>query len=545
MLRYCISMKRLYLLIISLLLVVPAIQAVDEYYSIELTSDKNSIQVGDPVFFNGKVYKNNNLLDDQVNAIFYIRNGDYINQIYLSIFDGTFSFSPKFRDLPSGTYSISVSLFDLGGELIEEFDDIRQLFVDNKLILDLQVDNDQLVPGDKLQILGVVQRNLDKANVQTGVITIRVDGEEYVSEVSNGNLDFEIQLANNINSNYHTVYINAEDSHGNYGETSLDFFVIPQQESLEIITEQKTHLPGEMINIYAKVYDQASNEVSDDVTFEILNPRGKEIHKETVLSTTSINYLLDEYATPGVWTIKAESSLGLKKEKVIDVLVVEKLLIEVVGQTLEVKNVGNVKYNEMLKIHAFNEEHEDWVYVRTKLDSGEIMSVELFRDLKNMIYTIEVLDYSFEVTVRDERGFGERTGDFFGGITGQLIRSPGSKEGNGSTYFFGLIFLSLLVLVFLFKRPGFNERKKKLGKVPKFKTKKNGNEIFKKSHEKEEIENFKTRILKDIDESNVREEKKEEKPFNVQPFLPIPNEKNSEEKPKRVNFDRPLKRDKW
>ena len=65
---------------------------------------------------------------------------------------------------------------------------------------------------------------------------------------------------------------------------------------------------------------------------------------------------------------------------------------------------------------------------------------------------------------------------------------------------------------------------------------------MRKSEEDKEIEDFKTRILKDIEKSgNDKDEKKENnKPFNVQPFFPIQKEKT--EKPERFSFDKPLRK---
>ena len=199
-------MKRAALLLVLLFVLPIAFAEEEDHYSIELSLDKNSIQIGDPVFIDGRVLMNSQPIDEQVNAIFYFRSDNDENQVYLSVFDGEFEFSPQLRNLDSGTYLVSVQLFDLSGEELAFFEDVKQLYVDSRLVLDLSLDKDQLMPGENLQLLGVVQRNLDKRNVPSGVVTILVDGEEYFTEISNGNLDFEIDLSKDIKSDYHNIH---------------------------------------------------------------------------------------------------------------------------------------------------------------------------------------------------------------------------------------------------------------------------------------------------------------------------------------------------
>ncbi len=533
-------MKKLCLLLMAILIAVPFIYAEDNDYSIELDLDKNSIQVGDPILFEGNIFMNNDLLDDQVNVIFYIGSNGSQNQIFLSVFDGTFSFAPRLRDLESGTHQISVELFDLNGDSLQYFDDVKQITIDNKLILDLQVEKDQLIPGEKLQILGVIQRNLDKQNVPLSVLRVFLDGQEYITEVSNGNLDYELDLGEDINSNYHTVFVEAEDTHGNKGETNFEIYVIPQQESIEIKLDQKTYNPGETISMYAVVYDQASQEIVDELSFELFDADGKKVYEETLLSTASGSFQLGDYALPGEWMIKVESSTGMTSEKSIDIPVVSKLDIELVGQTLKIKNSGNIKYDDLLVIEAKGDLHNRTIEVRTKLTPGENMTLDLYKELKDMDYVITILntEQMFEVKIFDDRGVGEKAGDWFEGITGQLIRTSGSKEGSGAAYLFGLIVLFLVVLVFFYKKPNFNLLKKVKRKPRKSKAKpKPKTQIV--SREDDDIEGFKSRILKDINDSTIREKKKEsDKQFNVQPFLPVPKE----EKPKKFEFDKPLRK---
>ena len=550
--------KRVYLLVLMFLLCLPFISAEDNEtetnestqipdnssYSIEMNIDKTRIQLGDVITIGGKVFENNNLVEDQINMIFYFTSEIYQNEIYLSVFDGTYTLSPKLKNLPRGTYDISVELKDFNGNTLEYFENLRDLVIDDKLILDVNFDKDQLIPGDKLKVLGTIQRNLDRNNIPLGDVTLTLDGIEYTTEISNGNLDYELLLDTNIKSNYHDVKIRVEDTYGNSGETELKMYIIPQQNSLEIGLDKKTFLPNEELIFLVSIYDQASEEIVEDINVQIYDTKGKKIFEESFSSGSEIRYLLTEDSLPGQWKIRVES-VKLESEKFIEIPIVETLDIELVAQTLNIQNSGNVRYTEPLEILAISEDHNKTLNIRTNIKPGEIISIDLYKELKDLDYEINVLNQTFQVKIKDERSFGSKTSDFLKSITGQAIRLPGSGDNDSISYVFGLIINSLIILsAFFFNKKEFPKFKRKK-KVQKFKSRVTKPVKEEDNQEKKEIEDFKARILKDIEKSEVKKEEKKE-PFAVKPFFPIPQEPKKEEpKPKRMSFDKPLTKNKW
>jgi hypothetical protein len=546
--------RRLYLIALIFLVCLPFISAEtnetedDSIYSIDFNIDKTRIQLGDNILITGKVYENNDLLEDQVNMKFHFISGTSQNQVYLSIFDGTFSLSPRLENLASGTYSISVELIDLNGNTLYYFNNLQDLTVDNQLILDVSLEAEQMFPGDSLNIGGSIIRNLDKKEIPLGVLTLELDGIEYVTEVSNGNLDYELVLNEDIYSGNHEIKLKVEDNFGNIGEMSTTIYIIPEQESLELILEKKEYNPLEEIYIRAALYDQASNEMIDDVKIKIFNPKGKKVLEEEISTSSSVRHILSEQALPGEWKIRVESQ-KIEVEKFIEVKITETLSIELVAQTLKIRNSGNIKYETPLEILAINEKHNKTLEFRTNLKPGGNLTIDLYRELKDLKYEITVLNTNetFNVDIHDGRGFMDKTGDFFKSVTGQAVHVSGSKNGNVASYGFGIIMLLLIIFSAFFfnKRPALSKKKKIIPEKFKAKSIQSSPRVLKKSTEEEEIEDFKTRILKDIEKSKVREDKKEDnKPFNVQPFFPLPKEPSSkEDKPKRISFDKPLRRE--
>jgi hypothetical protein len=515
-------------------------------YSIEMNIDKTRIQLGDIINIDGRVYENGNLVQDQINMIFYFNSVDNQNEIYLSVFDGTFSLSPRLKNLPSGTYDISVEMKDFNGNTLNYFENLRDLIIDNKLILDVSLDKTNLKPGDSLELLGSVQRNLDRKNIALGTVTVELDGNEQITEISNGNLDYSLVLDTNILSNKHDVIVRAQDAYGNFGEVTLELYIIPQQESLEIELEKKTYLPEEELLVGVSIYDQASEEIVEDIDIKLYNPKGKKIHEESLSSSSQFTYAFTEDALPGQWKVRVES-LKLESEKFIEIPIVETLEIELASQTLNIRNSGNVRYTEILEILAVSEKHNKTITKRTNIKPDDSISIDLFKELKDLEYEIIVLNtnQTFNVKINDDRGFFAKTGDFFKAITGQAIHVPGSNDGNSASYVFGILVISLIILsTFFFKKKSFKIKPRRRRKPEKFQSKIIKTVIPEKTKEEKEIEDFKTRILKDIEKSKIKKEEKKE-PFAVKPFFPIPQEPKKEEKAKRMSFDKPLTKDKW
>ena len=266
--------------------------------------------------------------------------------------------------------------------------------------------------------------------------------------------------------------------------------------------------------------DQAGEEIIEEVELKIYDGKGKRQTKETVLSNDDFDYFLERYSVPGEWRVSIKAA-GLKIEKYFDVEVVEKLGLILTGQTLEITNIGNVHYSNSLMLE---DESGDIVEKRTNLAPGENMSVILYAIFEEGQQTFKVLnnDETFSLEIIDNRNFGEKFGDFFEGITGQAVRSSGS--GTSDTPFLvlvGLIFGMLIYTSFILR---------KSGKLKGVKLKKSKVKIS-----SEDVDDIKSRILKDIKESKMS--RKNEDSFEVKPVV-------DEKKPtKRVQFDEPMRKD--
>ncbi|MBT6995185.1 hypothetical protein HN953_00990, partial [Candidatus Woesearchaeota archaeon] len=232
-------------------------------------------------------------------------------------------------------------------------------------------------------------------------------------------------------------------------------------------------------------------------------------------------YILEKYAVPGEWKVNIKGA-GLKVERYFNVEEVEKINLLLNGQFLEITNTGNVHYSNPLLLE---DENGEVVEKRTNLAPGENMSIILYTIFEEGQQTFKVLnnDETFSLEIIDNRNFGEKFGDFFGGVTGQAIRSSGS--GTSDTPFLvliGVIFGMLIYTSFILRKKG----KFKGVSLKKSKVKISSNDV----------DDIKYRILKDIKDSKMS--RKNEDSFKVDPVV-----KAHENKPKRVKFDEPMRKE--
>lgn len=519
-----------------------------ESYEGQFSIDKTEVQLGDSFTITGSDIKSEGE-EYNGNAMVIFDNDENTYTLLTNIQNGEFSYEASFcwysscvLDNDKGDFDISVELIDLQLDTLHEFEEVLKLSLNDELNIILSLEDIQLSPGDKLELSGTVFRAMDSVPVTNMNVKISLDNFETELIINDENFEYETLLSNKISSNYHIITVIAEDDYGNKNTDSIKFYVIPVPQRLEIdIFNGTEYMPDENVKIKIKLYDQADEEIIEEVKFRLINPKGTRIMKEMVFTDQEIDYKLLEYALPGEWIIKSDFE-SLDAESSFYVNEIELLDIKMEGQTLFVKNIGNIIYTKHLIINARAEDSKHVITRRTNLNPGEQIVIELFRLFDSGTYTVEVSgnEESFDVEIIDPRSFLVKVKDTFFDITGQAIRSSGSGTSNIPTILMVVIFVLCLVLfrtqlkkVKLRKKGTISPKVKKKIKFPNFKKK-----------GKKEVVDLKERILKDIETSKVekKEEKKEDKNYSI----PLGFDKNISEikepksKPHRVNFDEPF-----
>jgi hypothetical protein len=539
-------MKRGLIIVLALFFVIPAVSA---GYSGGFDVDKDNFQLGEEftitgsnINFDGEMYNGN--------AMVVLNNDvDSTYTLVTEVRDGSFNYVASFCDLSTckigsanGNFSADVTLLDFQLDELHEFSHVFEFVLIDTLDVTLGLEDSQLDPEDNLRLTGSAFRSVDSIGINEMYVTIAWDDfETEISEDDNA-FEYETDLSSTVLSNYHNITVTVEDEFGNKGVESIRFYVTPIPNWMEISTNGTEFMPGSDVAITAAVYDQADRDTSNDIKFELKDPRGKKIVKETLHTNEVYNFQLEEYALPGEWKLYAKYD-NLESESFFIVREIELLDVSLVDQSLVIKNIGNIYYDKNLVIIGDGKDKKT-IDRRTNLKPGDEIVLELYELFDTGFYKVRVTNTGdeYELQIIDPRGLFNKMGGFFGGITGQAVGKSGTGTSNIPTIIMTMLLLAGLVIFsvrlrtrkYRFRTPGYFSEKKKKIKVPKFRRKKRG-----------DVENLKESILKDVESSgrvdSKRSSEKKENNYMLPPgFGDIKEPKN---KPGRVDFDRPLDKD--
>ncbi len=427
---------------------------------------------------------------------------------------GTLTFTPEGEPMPAGAYNVDVIVYSIYGDYT--FEDVAMLNIDNQLVTTAELDKDNILPGDSITISGTVEK-LGGERVD-GTLRITVDNDTTSnSTFRNGIFSYKIKTFETINSYEHKIKVYVIDNSGNHHTRERTFYVTPVPTLLDLVLEKTSFLPEDTILIIPILYDQANDTLDKEVDIRIIDSKGKVELEQNSYTESALSYLLPKFAVPGTWKIKAISE-GVEKETEFLVGEVKELDVSLSGQTLVVRNVGNVDYNDYLKIIVTGDESKT-IERRTYLGPGESFSVPLYEDLKDGDYRISVLGEVFDVTVKDPRSAVDKATDFLGGITGSVVAARGSSTSRTPFYVFLVVMISLIIFVgrYKFEQSKYSKRareremerakkrKERLKKLNKLKPRR----LFGRPS-KSDISDFKARILRDIERDKARRSYREQ-----------------------------------
>lgn len=522
-------MKRAYLLAL-LLFIIPIAYA--DNYTANFVLDKNGVQLGDEFTLSGEIYKNSNLLDEQVNALIYFISKEEIKEVYVSILDGKFSTKNRFINTLPGTYEIDIILKDLDGNVLQEFNNAASISIEDKLEIRTTLKNDKISPGEILKIEGTIGRVQDSKPVQKAKVEIQIDDLILTTDAANGEFLYSFSTSPTIKSNYHDIKIIARDEFGNKGEDNEKIFIKPVPTELKTELNKNVFLPSETVRITPILLDQANDQISSNVEIRIYDSKNKRISKEIIETSKVFNLELGKYPIPGQWKIKLKAS-RVESESSFLVETVEQLNIVLEkGNILKVENVGNIKYEKILEISLIENGKQEVIRKRTNIKPGDSFNIDLNKELNKGSHELKIpnTNQTIQTTIDEGRSFGQRITDTLSSITGQVVQKPGTGPSNTPTYsFIGFLVIMIILIIYRVKasrKPGASykiKRRKSFGLFGLFKTR------AIKNQKKEEINELKEKILGNANQSqNISK-----KPSIEQP--------PKEQKPLRVNFDEPFK----
>jgi len=255
-------------------------------------------------------------------------------------------------------------------------------FVISDLInINLTIEQKDFSPGEEITIEGVAKKKNGKevnGFAEMEIISENESNEILASNtVKNGLFTLIFSFPKETASGNYPIKINVyeKDSKGettNYGSTNYNIFIKQISSSLEIFMENNEVEPEEVFKTKTILHDQAGQSISSTVLLTLLNSKNKIMEQKELATEEFLEFTVPQSELPGAWTIKAESN-GLISQDIFKIKEQEKISTEIIGDTLIIKNIGNIPYNKSVLVKI----GENPVNVDVNLDIGEYKKYSL------------------------------------------------------------------------------------------------------------------------------------------------------------------------
>lgn len=426
-------------------------------------------------------------------ATIYFKSKDkhyYINNV--DVLKGKLEYSYTATDNKPGEYFIDVSVTDLYGNK-KLFENVAKFNIVDEVHIFIEPIQKKVPPGSIVHLLGKVNTILGD-EVNEGTMQIILEDEIYSAEIKNGEFDYNLKLPEKITTGKHMIIFSfVEEKTGNWGNTDRTIYIesVPTEIRLDIF--QDSVKPEQLLDIITFIYDQANEEIEDDVNVGLTDPNGRSIYLDSVSAGEKLSIEIPQYSTPGIWKLKTSYS-GLEAEKEITVEEVKNVEIELINETIYITNTGNIDYNEPISIDL-----NDGDYVLTKkvsIKPSETLTLDLTKEAPSGQYNLKI------------------TGAAVGANQFDNVIIVGKNKKSLNFIYSFLLFFTIVSLAYLsiFKKRHFeniktrsqrdvNYAKSKLRKLKAMKEKESKKPIF---NREQSIADFKKRILKDINETEEK-----------------------------------------
>ena len=334
----------------------------------------------------------------------------------------------KFIGLAVGTCQIKVSLEDSPQNFLfsNEFE------ISNSLDIESSIEKKDLEPGDSILING----NATKKNGKpvTGFVNFTLmlpDLSEYGSyqgTIIRGDFSINIPIPNDAKAGNYFIKVEAyeEDPLGettNTGITGHDIFIKQVPTSLEILFENQEVEPGTDLKVKAILYDQTGEKINSSVIITVKDKNNKILEQIEISTGEFLEFLIAYNEPPAQWTIIGLSN-RMSGESHFEIIEKQDVKVDIINNTLILKNIGNVFYNSSLMIKFGNET----IKINLELEVDEVKK-----------YSLKAPDgeYVLEIIVDEESKLTENVA-----LTG---RSISVKEISD----FGVLFETPIVWIFV------------------------------------------------------------------------------------------------
>ena len=164
---------------------------------------------------------------------------------------------------------------------------------------------------------------------------------------------------------------------------------------IEIIENKELFVPGEEINFKVTLYDNNTNKIDGEMSFEIQDYYADIINQGKVNSGEKVNFIISDGAYRGNWRINVYYN-EIRVEEWFNVGELEKAEIRLERDQLIIKNIGNVVYGKPISISIG--EHYETALVGLEIGQTKIIRLTAPEGEYNVKISDGTEDNTFETS---------------------------------------------------------------------------------------------------------------------------------------------------
>ena len=355
-----------------------------------------------------------------------------------------------------------------GCEIIAGYESLDGLFteeersniftVSSELSVEILMDKNEFLPQEDIVIAGTVKTKSGE-NVDGVTMTINFQNKDYLVDVKGGKIAIKIEVLASMNSGTHNMLFMVEDKNGNSKEIVKGITITAVASRLRLELDKKDIDPLESVAIVPFVHDQSDSPIADTVVIEIIDSKRRKVASEDIPTNIAFNYVAEPSSVPGEYTVKVSKD-RLKKEENFVVNEIEDIDVQLEGNLVIIKNIGNVVYKDATTIVLESEDNKYILNRKLNLKPGEVLEIDLSKEVKEDVYDISIptsKDGSRvieDAKISDNRGVIKKVGQGLGGITGFSTAAKAKGSNKGYLAFIAIIIIIVVIVGYFWKGPG-------------------------------------------------------------------------------------------
>lgn len=253
----------------------------------------------------------------------------------------------------------------------------NQFKVSDKIIIKLENYSTEFFPEQEVIFQG--EADTEAGNlVENGFIEINLsvdnssDQIKLFDTIENGLFYVNYTLPKNIKAGDYkgNLLIYQKDINGikiNKGKKKIHFFIKQIPTELKLLLEKNQINPTEKLRIKPILYDQSGDEIKNGKVVLTIKDSGKILRQSEGDLGTFFEYEFNSTYPPSKKGSVFAISSGLSTETEFEVLAFKKVSVEIINNTILLKNQGNIPYNDTVLIQI----GEKTLKLNTSLDIGE------------------------------------------------------------------------------------------------------------------------------------------------------------------------------